>query len=209
MDEFMNKPNTMYKGSARRRLRKLGRSHQLDIRLSAQPDDLPQLLEQFFELHRERWRHLGKKSFFASDKTKEFYQRVSRRLGGRGWLKLSALDVDGETVAVLYGILYAGKYYCLQSACGAGGRKLKAGNALMYKMIESLIGTALEFHFLRGSEPYKYQWGGLDKLTMNQCLWRGVKGTTMGVVLSRMNCLKEHMKRAKRSILGQPQAESA
>jgi len=197
MDDFLELPDTTYKHSMRRKVRKLRKKPDVELVISAGPDDIPVYLDKLFELHQERWTSVGKEGSFVDEKRKEFYRRVSAALNRRGWLRLSALKVDGEVLAVLYGMLYSDAYCCLQGGCGAKGFKLRAGNALTYELLESLMGKVREFHFLRGKEPYKYQWGGVDRLTVNQCLWRGWKGRLMAWTLGSADSLKTQLKKVR------------
>ncbi len=195
IDEFLEGTDNTYKLSARRRLRKLSRRPGFDCVLSLPEAELEKGLSDMFTLLGERWRSQGLPSVFDSPRLQSFYKKVSPRLHRQGWLELSVMKLEGSTVAALYGLMYEGTYSCLINACGLKGFEEKAGNAVMFARIDSLVGRAREFNFLRGDQPYKYQWGGRDRQTMNLCGYRGVE---RWIVPSLLPALRGAARRIKR-----------
>jgi len=176
-DAFMEQPDRHYKHVIRgRELRKLTRQHQTRAELCVSGRRIDPALDTLMRLHTERWNSDGLPGQFATESQREFYRKVAHALAKQGWLRLSELDVDGETVAMLLGAEYGGEYYMIQTACGRKGRDLRAGNVILYRAFESLVGHVRGFHMLRGAEPYKYKWGGVDRRTVDLFLWRGAKG---------------------------------
>jgi len=176
MAEFLATPDSTYKHSARRRLRRLSRRPDFECCLALPEGEIAAGVNDMVALHQERWHSMGMPSVFDSERLRVFYRQVAPRMQQRGWLELTVMKLEGAAIAALFGLVYEGTYYCLVNACGIKGFAVKAGNALMFQRIESFIGRGMEINFLRGEHTYKYQWGAVDRRTMNLCAWRGVEG---------------------------------
>jgi len=180
-DEFMGQPDKIFKRIVQREcVKKLHKRHQVELLLSVGDQPLAPWLQTLFELHTDRWHSAGQAGAFDDNRMKEFYSRVSALFNQCGWLRLSALRVDGKVDVMEYGVVYGETYYSLQGGCSAIGLELKAGHVLQYHIFESLVGHIHEFRFLRGAERYKYQWGCADKWTASLALHRGIKAQAVG-----------------------------
>jgi len=190
-EAFMNTPDLVFKKSIQRYVKKLYRQRQINLELAVEESRLDESLKNLFKLHKERWNLSGSSGIFEDKNIKEFYHKISRVLSRRGWLRLSALQVDSKIEAMEFGIIYSHKYYYLQSGCSQAGLRMKAGNVLRYKVFESLIGNTKIIHFMRGAEPYKFDWGCLNKLTVNMELFRGFKGRLILLIGTLLENIKE------------------
>ncbi|MEI6562944.1 MAG: GNAT family N-acetyltransferase [bacterium] len=180
-DEFMGQPDKIFKRIVQREcVKKLHKRHQVELLLSVGEQPLAPWLQKLFDLHTDRWHSAGQPGAFDDARMKEFYSRVSALFNTCGWLRLSALRVDGNIDVMEYGVVYGDTYYSLQGGCSAKGLELKAGHVLQYHIFESLVGHIHEFRFLRGAERYKYQWGCTDKWTTRLALHRGIKAHVVG-----------------------------
>lgn len=179
-DEFMKIPDTVYKKIIRRECtRKLCKQRVSEAILSLGPDSLDEYLELLFKLNTERWRKEGEEGSFTNETKRQFYKDVSKTLAKRDWLRLAALKVDGKIEAMEFDMRYGDRHYFLQGGCTGEGLKLRAGNFLVYRIFQSLVGSATEAHFLRGAEGYKYQWGCKDKWSVGLKVYRGLKGRAL------------------------------
>ncbi len=198
-DEFMASPDKIFKRIVQREcVKKLHKRHQVELLLSVGDQPLDPWLEQLFTLHTDRWHSAGQPGAFDDVRMKEFYLRVSALFQQRGWLRLSALRVDGLVDVMEYGVVYGDTYYSLQGGCSARGLELKAGHVLQYHIFESLVGHLREFRFLRGAERYKYQWGCADQWTASVALHRGAKAQVAGRSQSAARIFKGLIKRLVR-----------
>jgi CelD/BcsL family acetyltransferase involved in cellulose biosynthesis len=204
IDEFLEGEDNTFKLSARRRLRKLSRRPGFECVLALGQAEISAGLDAMFTMHQERWHSLGLPSVFDSELLRTFYRKISPLMLEREWLELTVMKLDGEIVAALFGFVFEHRYYCLVNSCGVRGFEEKAGNALMLARIESLIGRATEFNFLRGDQPYKYQWGGRDRHTVNLCGWRGVEGWIAPIVLPTLRSTARRIKRSVNRKLHEP-----
>lgn len=180
-DEFMGQPDKIFKRIVQREcVKKLHKRHTVELMLAIDNQPLDPWLQTLFDLHTERWHSDGQAGAYDDTRMREFYSKVSALFSSRGWLRLSALRVDGKVEVMEYGAVYGDAYYSLQGGCSARGLELKAGHVLQYHIFESLVGRLSEFRFLRGAERYKYQWGCADKWTSCVGLHRGVKAQITG-----------------------------
>lgn len=120
----------------------------------AELESARRVLEQ---LHRERWRSVGKPGVFESVRFRAFHDQVMPELLRRGVLELSVLSARGRPIAALYNIAWSGRVLFYQ-----GGRTLE----LPKQIRAGIVGHALaiqraieqgrsEYDFLAGTARYK------------------------------------------------------
>ncbi len=197
-DVFLDMPDKAFKHIVARRARRLAKKHDVDIVLNAPEDEIPRYLNTLIVLHTERWTALGKPGSFSGSNMEHFYRTVALLMAARGWLRLSAIRIDGVVEAIEFGMQVSDVYYSLQGGCSARGLGLNAGNALTRAVFESLVGIVRRFEYLRGAEAYKYQWGCEDRWTQRVCISRSFSCT----LLSRGEIMAAGAKRAAKQILG-------
>jgi len=179
-EAFLDAPDRTFKHIVARRLRKLKRKHDVEVIPDAPAAELSHYIDTLIDLHTERWAALGKPGSFAGSEMERFYRLVAPLLSARGWLRLSALRVDGVVEAIEFGMQFGAAYYSLQCGCSARGLTLKAGNVLMCAVFEALVGEVRRFEYLRGPESYKYRWGCRDdRWTECVCISRGLSGAVV------------------------------
>lgn len=131
---------------------------------TATPDSAGALLEDLFRLHAARWAARGEPGVLADAAVRRFHRAAAPALARAGLLRLHRLRIGGRVAAVHYGMgdgrrayYYLGGFDPALAPLGPG--VLALGNAID----EALREGAREFHFLRGSEPYKHRWGAMDR----------------------------------------------
>ena len=84
-----------------------------------------------------------------------------------GWLQLAFLEVDGEKAAGYLNFDYGNRIWVYNSGLDMKFRDLSPGWVLLGYLLEwaNKKGRA-EFDFMRGNEPYKYRFGGVDRLVL-------------------------------------------
>ncbi len=122
-------------------------------------------LESFIDLHQKRW---GVDGLFpdtpGGEHSRTFFRRLFELFGADDVLRLAFLTVGGRRIAA--GISFetpdAVLYY--NAGVDPDARELSPG----VLMVERYVRRALErgyrhMDFLRGDEPYKYEWGAVDQ----------------------------------------------
>jgi CelD/BcsL family acetyltransferase involved in cellulose biosynthesis/glycosyltransferase involved in cell wall biosynthesis len=93
-----------------------------------------------------------------------FHAEVAGELARRGLLRLVGLEINGTLRAVLYGFADHGRFLYYLSGFDPAITKLSPGRLLVARAIERARDDgAFELDFLRGCEPYKYEWGAIDR----------------------------------------------
>ncbi|NQT93267.1 MAG: GNAT family N-acetyltransferase [Lentisphaerae bacterium] len=195
-DTFIDMPARDYKHIIQKEEKRLRKKHDVEVVMSDK-SNVDEHLETLFRLHNERWRLEGKAGSFENPKRRELCRRAAKALSEDNMLRLSNLVIDGTIEASRYGLAFADNYYGLHSGCSAEGWKMKAGNVLQNCVYRDLIGNTRALHFLRGTEKYKYQWGGQDNRTLRISLTR----TPMAWLVSQTGRCKHLAKQAAKSVL--------
>jgi len=116
--------------------------------------------DAFFALHAKRWNA-------EPNPTLEAFQReAAQGFAERNLLRLHLLEIDSTPAAALFAIAAHGTLYCYLSAYDPQFTKLSPGAVLLAHAIDSAQSESLiAVDFLRGTEPYKYLWGAVDRPT--------------------------------------------
>ena len=141
---------------------------------TATPDRISPLLDQLIRLHGARWTTKGESGVLADATVERFHRDAAPALARGGLLRLHALHLDGQVVAVLYGMQAKGRCHYYLSGFEPDFAELGLGTLIVGHAIETATSEgAFEFDFLRGTEAYKYRWGALDRTTQGRLLRHG------------------------------------
>jgi CelD/BcsL family acetyltransferase involved in cellulose biosynthesis len=123
----------------------------------------PELLfEWLVTLHSACWHARLESGVLADARLRAFHKEAIARL--QGTVRLHALRIGGETAAVYYGFEHREQAYAYLSGFSPSFTHESPGSLLLEHVIaESCRSGVREFHFLRGGESYKYEWGALDR----------------------------------------------
>ena len=84
-----------------------------------------------------------------------------------GWLQLAFLEVDGEKAAGYLNFDYAGRIWVYNSGLDMKFRDLSPGWVLLGHLLQwATENKRTGFDFMRGDEPYKYRFGGVDRFVV-------------------------------------------
>lgn len=123
-----------------------------------------ELLESLIQLHTARWNSKGERGVFADERLHRFHHDAVQRLTDAGLLRLYALRFGADTAGVYYGFLERGRAYFYLLGFDPAFAFESPGAILIGHAIEEAVREgAREFHFLRGQESYKYEWGAVDR----------------------------------------------
>lgn len=134
----------------------------LAFRISGEDSDPELDLGSFVRLH--RLSHPDKREFM-DDRMAEFFRRVAGEFREAGRLRLAFLSGGGGDIAAAYQIEHDGALMLYNSGFDPAWRRASPGVVLIARCIEDAIGRGLrEYDFLRGTERYKYDLGGRDRV---------------------------------------------
>jgi len=172
-DAFQKTIKGKMKYEMRRRLRLLEANHKVEFIKPFERDELVQGLNIFFNLHESRWKKRGTKGIFEShEKAREFHESLAVKFYEKDWLRLFFVKVDGIPVASLYGFEYDSKLFHYNAGFDDQWAKYGIAKQLIAFVIEDCIKLGLrEFDFLKGIEPYKYEWTSQERRLIRLILW--------------------------------------
>jgi CelD/BcsL family acetyltransferase involved in cellulose biosynthesis len=146
----------------RRKLRRAESAGEVSLVRSADP---VADLDAFVDLHQKRW---GAEGLFPAtaggDQSRTFFRRLFELLGRDGTFQLHFLTVDGRRIAAGVWFEDADAWYLYNAGVDPEARELSPGVLMSATAIRAAIAAGRRrFDYLRGDEPYKYEWGALDE----------------------------------------------
>jgi CelD/BcsL family acetyltransferase involved in cellulose biosynthesis len=135
-----------------------------DLALMPSLDPLTDL-EVFIDLHQKRW---GPDGLFpptpGGDASRVFIRRLFEECGGQGPVRLSFLSVGDRRIAAGIHVETADTWMFYNAGIDPDARELSPGVVLTAMYVKSALEAGKRrFDFLRGDEPYKYEWGSVDE----------------------------------------------
>jgi CelD/BcsL family acetyltransferase involved in cellulose biosynthesis len=128
------------------------------------PEGAPNFLDNLVRLHGERWATRGEGGVLADDPVRRFHALSLPRLMEAGLARLSTLTIEGQVVGAYYGLQSGPRAYAYLGGFDPDFSFESPGTVLVGRAIEAARQDgATEFHFLRGQEAYKYEWGAADR----------------------------------------------
>jgi CelD/BcsL family acetyltransferase involved in cellulose biosynthesis len=145
--------------------RKMRRADELlpgiTYRVTATPEDLARDLPSFLDLHRKSDPEKGR---FMDDRMAGFFREVAERFLSAGELRLAFLSGDGGDVASVFQFRTGGSLLLYNSGYDPSWRAANPGLVLIARCIERAAAEGVPaYDFLRGTERYKYDLGGVDR----------------------------------------------
>jgi CelD/BcsL family acetyltransferase involved in cellulose biosynthesis len=132
--------------------------------ISVQPENASDFFQELLRLHGARWERRGEAGVLADDAVQRFHADAIAPLGEAGLLRLFLLRIEGVTAGAYYGFHHGTRAYAYLGGFDPAFTFESPGTVLMGHAIEQALSEgAHEFHFLRGQEPYKYEWGAVDR----------------------------------------------
>lgn len=147
----------------RRKVRRAGEALPgLSFRVVGTREELSRDFPSFVGLHRRS--HPGKRDFM-DDRMAGFFREAAEAFLDAGWLRLAFLSSGPEDVAAAFQLAWRGALMLYNSGYDPDRRDASPGLVLAARCIEDAIGLGMrEYDFLRGTERYKYDLGGRDRI---------------------------------------------
>ncbi len=107
------------------------------------------------------------KQTFLTGLMKSQMKAAIRAAFDAGWLQLAFLEVDGEKAAGYLNFDYNNRIWVYNSGLDMRFRDLSPGWVLLGHLLQwANENHRTEFDFMRGDEPYKYKFGGVDRFVV-------------------------------------------
>jgi CelD/BcsL family acetyltransferase involved in cellulose biosynthesis len=162
-EEYLERLGKKERHELRRKMRRAGELLPgLSIRVTRTAEELAADLPSFVELHRKS--HPAKGEFM--DETMEvFFREVAEGFLASGSLRLAFLSAKGADLASVFQFRTDGSLLLYNSGYDPVHRAANPGLVLIARCIGQAIDEGCaEYDFLRGSERYKYDLGGADRV---------------------------------------------
>jgi len=147
----------------RRKVRRAEAAGSVDLVDSADPvADLP----AFIDLHQRRW---GEHGLFpdgpGGDRSRVLFQRLFEEFAADGdILRLSFLHIGQRRVGAAVWFREGDTDYYYNAGLDPAARDLSPGVVLIERSVRRAVAEGIHrLDFLRGDEPYKYEWGAIDE----------------------------------------------
>jgi CelD/BcsL family acetyltransferase involved in cellulose biosynthesis len=139
----------------------------------ATADQVPEAVEAMFALHSAQWAAAGEPGVLADPNVRAFHRAAAPALAEAGLLRMAIVRHASRIIAVLLGFRDARRFHAYIGGIDLTVARQSFGTLSFACLIEAAIKEgAREFHFLRGEEPYKYNWGAQPMRTVRRTLRR-------------------------------------
>jgi CelD/BcsL family acetyltransferase involved in cellulose biosynthesis len=162
LDAYLARLGKKDRHEIRRKVRRAEAAGELRLEDSADP---VADLETFIDLHQRRW---GADGLFPETsggrQSRVFFRRLFEAFGPDGALRLSFLTVAGRRIAAGVSFETPDSILLYNAGVDPAARDLSPGIVMGLRMVERAIATGrTRLDYLRGGEPYKYEWGARDE----------------------------------------------
>jgi CelD/BcsL family acetyltransferase involved in cellulose biosynthesis len=136
-------------------------------------EESKRFLRELTRLHRARWEEKGGSEALRGDLVEAFLAAATPRLLASGLGRLFLLHLGGRCAGAYYGLTDGGRAYAWLGGFDPQFAFESPGTLLIAHAIETAVSDGCkEFHFLRGRERYKYEWGAVDRWSVRRLLSR-------------------------------------
>jgi CelD/BcsL family acetyltransferase involved in cellulose biosynthesis len=161
-EEYLSTLDKKSRHEIRRKLRRAAGTGELKLEQSLDP--LADL-DVFIDLHQAKW---GADGLFpptpGGDASRVFIRRWFEEAGPDGPVKLLFLTVGGRRIAAGIVVVDGDRLMFYNAGIDPDARDLSPGVIFMAEALRFAIEQGMhQFDFLRGDEPYKYEWGSVDE----------------------------------------------
>lgn len=153
------------KSSVRRSLASLSRRGPVLVSHHSDPAAISMELPAFFEQHIRRWQDTRFPSLFLQEHNREFYKLITSRLGERGAILFTKVQVNDVAVAYHYGLVSGAKLLWYKPTFDVGYARQSPGDTLVTSIIDEAVNAGRDsLDFTRGAEPFKYRFASMVAL---------------------------------------------
>jgi CelD/BcsL family acetyltransferase involved in cellulose biosynthesis len=132
--------------------RKMSRDHDAHLTIVEIPDDLDRELDRGFAVEGSGWKARNGTAITSSPDTAQFYREIAHAFAGRGELRLSGIELDGDLAAFDLTLLHRNQLYLLKTGFDERFRKLAPGLVMRLSIVERCFELGLDAHDLLGDD---------------------------------------------------------
>jgi CelD/BcsL family acetyltransferase involved in cellulose biosynthesis len=172
-EAYLKRLSSNSRSQARRMVRE-GEKHNVQFEVVG-PDQVDSAFGDLVRLHQERWTAEGKPGVFAAPRFVEFHRRLIGQWLPGGRAVLARLSLEGEPMAVIYGLVTGPTFYFYQSGVRLDGASpLRSPGVLAHLLLMKELAQrgVLSYDFLRGSSSYKERLATRESQLVGVEVWR-------------------------------------
>ena len=155
-----------------RKRNRLLREQEAAIRFCSGTETVP-AMEEFLRLHRLAWRGRGGSRAITSAKLEDFHRDLAQAYSGTDRLLVPVLEAGAQSVAVRYYHVLERRVFEYLTGFDPKHRKSSPGAVLTMAVADHLTEQGFEeLDFMRGDEPYKFNFTRLARTTATHVVAR-------------------------------------
>ena len=158
-NEMENSWHSSHIGDIRRQKKRLNKLGKLELKIYADEKEILNDIEDFFNMHTDKWKSDGYPAMFLNLDNQIFYKEIVRSIGVKGGVHFSKLMIDDIPISYHFGFVHNNRFYWYKPAFKKEYKNYSPGKIHISMLMEVLAQQNLRiFDFLIGDEAYKYQW---------------------------------------------------
>lgn len=144
--------------NVRSRRKKLYEQHQFQY-VTCDAGAEKQGLNALFDLHELRAKKKGITSTFEGMRIRAFHDDIIDKMRDKGWVSLSLLRNETDTIAASYNFLFGNRVFSYQKGSHPAWGQYGPGSVILHECINDAFSRGFEeYNLLQGNEAYKYDW---------------------------------------------------
>jgi CelD/BcsL family acetyltransferase involved in cellulose biosynthesis len=133
--------------------RKMARDHDATLTIvEPPPEDLDGQLDRGFAVEGSGWKAANGTAILSQPETAQFYREIAHAFAGRGELRLSGIELDGELAAFDLTLLHGNRLYLVKTGFDERFRKLAPGLVMRLSIVERCFELGIVEHDLLGDD---------------------------------------------------------
>ena len=170
-DPLVLQTTANFRATIRRRGRQIEARGNLALRRVNTAD--PAMLQTFYDLEHSGWKGKEGTAIACGKDTRQFYDEIARHGERFGYLSLSFLDFNGQTIAAQFGVTYAGRYFMPKLAFDENYRQYGPGHLLIHAIMRDCVEHGIsEYDFTGPWAEYKAKWTLATRAHSNLTIFR-------------------------------------
>jgi len=122
-----------------------------------------ELIDALIRLHAARWLRHGESGMIRANGSEEFLREATAHFSSKNMLRLFALRFQGKIVSVILSFSYGKTIFPYLSGFDPEYEEFGFGRLLLERSLHyAFENKYYSWNFLRGNEPYKFDWGAQE-----------------------------------------------
>jgi len=157
-DQYIGRLDKKTRYNIRSRRKKLYEQHRFKYVVCGEGEE-HEGLNAIFHLHELRAQKKGIASTFEGKPIRSFHDDLIDRMRAKGWISLSLLKNETDTIAASYNFLFGKRVFSYQKGSHPAWGQFGPGSVILNECIHDAFSRGCEeYNLLQGNEEYKNDW---------------------------------------------------